>query len=107
MFTMLCGEVCRLFIVAPLSTHRDCGIKVKFEVAGRFDEFFQFINIFQFSIAVQKQSGMVSRCFMVFMKFLKILDQIMDALSIKVLRMLATSPNWEEGAGQTYFSNHL
>ncbi len=74
MLAMLRSKVSRLLIVASLSTHGDGCIEVKFEIARRFDELFKLLDVFQLCIAIQKESGMVRSCFMVFVQFLQILN---------------------------------
>ena len=51
---MLGGKVGRLVIIAALSTHRDGGVKVEFEIARGLDEFFKLIYVFELCITIQE-----------------------------------------------------
>lgn len=88
---MLLGKVCRLFIITALPAHGDCGIKIKLEVTRGLDELFKFVDILELSIAVEEESGMVSRRLSVLMELFQVLDEVVNALRIKELAMLAST----------------
>lgn len=86
---MLFGKVCCLFIITALPTHGDCGIKIKLEVAGGLDELFQLVDILELGIAVEEEGGMVSRRLSVLMELFQVLNEVVNALRIEELAMLA------------------
>lgn len=82
-------QVSRLLVVAPLSAHGDSCIEVKFKIARRLNKSLELLDIFQLCIAIQKKRGVVCGCFMVFVQFLQILDEIVNSLSVQKLVGLA------------------
>ena len=66
LFVFSC-EVDSLFIVTSLSTHGDCCLEVEFQITRGFDEFLEFVNIFQFSITIQQECRMIRIGFVMFM----------------------------------------
>lgn len=80
------SEISCLVVVATLSTHWDRCVQVKLEIAWWFDKLFKLINVFQLGIAIQEKSSMIGRCLVVLMELLKILNQVMYALSVKELQ---------------------
>ena len=89
MLTMLCSKVSCLLKVTTLPTHRNCCIKVELQIARRFDELFEFVDILQFCITIKQKGGVVSRSFVMFVQFFQILDQVVNPLCIKILEIIS------------------
>lgn len=71
---VLLGKVSSLFVVPALSTHCNCCIKVKFEVARRLDELFKLVYVFELCITVEEKSRVVRSRFSMFMELFQILN---------------------------------
>jgi hypothetical protein len=88
---VLLGKVRSLLIVSALATHGNCRIEVELQVTRRLDKLFKLVDIFELRITVKKKGGVIGGCFSMLMELLQILNQVMNALCIEVLRMLASS----------------
>lgn len=101
---MLLGKVCRLFIIATLPAHGDCRIKIKLEVTRGLDKRFQLVDILELGIAVEEEGGMIGRRLSVLMELLQVLDEVVDALCVKELALLACPAHHSKS---THFANDL
>jgi hypothetical protein len=84
-FAMLLSQVRRLLKVSSLPTHGDGGVEVKLEVAGRLDELFELLDVFELGIAVQQEGRVICRRLSVFVELFEVLDKVVDALCVEEL----------------------
>ena len=82
---MFSSQVRSLIIVTTLATHGDSSIKIELQVTRRLDELFELLDVLQFCVAIQQQCCMIWRCFIMFVELLKIINEVMDPLSIQKL----------------------
>jgi hypothetical protein len=59
MFPVFPRQKSRLVEITALAAHRYSGVEIEFQVARRFDELLQLINILEFCIAIQQKCSMV------------------------------------------------
>ncbi len=82
---MLLGQVCRLLIVATLSTHGYGRVQVKLEVSRRLDELLQLVDILELCIAIEEKGGVVRRRLVMLVELLQILDEVVYPLCVQEL----------------------